>query len=300
MGVVENPLAAEAADRRRGVLHLVFAAVLFTGLSLLAKLVGARVPLPEIILVRSLVTVAFARVALARNGLPVWGTRRTMLALRGVFGFMALACYFYGLTHLPIADAIVIHYIHPVFTLMIAAVVLGEALDRRESLFIVGCFVGVVLVTQPTLLFGTRAASDDPFALAVAFAGALIAAGVYVLIRQLRATEHPLRVVFYNALVASILATPWAGATWVAPDAFAWTVLLGIGVCTFLHQQSMTYGLHLVRAGRATALGYVQVLLSMMAGIWLFHEEVNGIGWVGAAVLAVSAASLASERRPAA
>ncbi|MFY0533065.1 hypothetical protein [Nannocystis pusilla] len=61
MGVVENPQDAEAAATQRGVIHLVTAAILFSGLSVLAKLVGARVPLPQVILVRSLVTVAFAR-----------------------------------------------------------------------------------------------------------------------------------------------------------------------------------------------------------------------------------------------
>ncbi|WAS90460.1 DMT family transporter [Nannocystis punicea] len=298
MGVVEIPRDAEAADTQRGVVHLVVAAILFSGLSVLAKLVGARVPLPEVILVRSLVTVAFALGTLARGDIPVWGKRRTMLGLRGLFGFIALACYFYALMHLPIADAIVIHYIHPVFTLLLATVVLGEALDGRETVFIVGCFVGVVLVTQPQALFGAEATSADPFALTVAVLGALVSAGVYVLIRELRATEHPARVVFYNALVASILSAPWAATTWVAPEPREWTILLAIGGCTFLHQQSMTYGLHLVRAGRATALGYVQVLLAMLAGIWLFGEEVDRVAWIGAVILAVSAAWLATDRKP--
>lgn len=284
-------------DHRRGVLHLVAAAVLFCTLSVLAKLAGTRVPLGEIVLVRSVVTVVLARWALARGHLPVWGTRRAMLTLRGAFGFLALLCYFYGITHLPIADAMVIHYVHPVFTMLLAAAVLGEALDRRESLFIVGCFTGVVLVTQPTLLFGAAAPADDPFALAMALLGALISAGVYVLIRELRATEHPLRLVFYNALVATVLAAPWAGLTWVAPDAAGWAMLLAVGVLTFFHQQSMTHGLHLVRAGRATGLGYLQVLLSMLAGIWLFDERVNWIGWAGASVLAISALQLATDSR---
>jgi drug/metabolite transporter (DMT)-like permease len=295
VSVVEVSQVADAADTRRGVIHLVSAAVLFSAMSVMAKFVGARVPLAELIFVRSLLTVGFARWAMARADVPVWGTRRTMLALRGVFGFIALACYFYSITHLPIADAIVIHYVHPVFTLLLATVVLGEALRRRESLFIAGCFVGVVLVTQPTALFGATSPGSDPFALAVALLGALIAAGVYVMIRELRSTEHPLRVVFYNALVAAVLSAPWAAATWSTPGAFEWLVLIAVGVCTFVHQESMTRGLHLVRAGRATALGYLQVLLSMLAGIWLFDEVVTPIGWIGAGVLAISATLLATE-----
>lgn len=281
-------------DDRRGVLHLLVAALLFCAVSVLAKLLGASVAVSQIILVRSLITVVFARASMARADIPVWGTRRLMLVLRGAFGFLALLCYFYAITHLPIADAMVIHYIHPVFTLLLAAVVLGEALHRRESLFIVGCFAGVVLITRPPLLFGAQASADDPLALGLGLLGAIISAGVYVLIRELRATEHPLRLVFYNALVASLLAAPWAIAQWTAPDRLGWAMLVGLGVCTFFHQRSMTSGLHLVRAGRATALGYVQVLLSIAAGLWLFDEPIDALGWIGAGVLAVSAALLAT------
>jgi len=290
--------AEKLSDHQKGVLHLLAAALLFSALSVLAKLIGEAAPLSQIILVRSVVTVVFARWALARGDIPVWGTRRTMLTLRGAFGFLALLCYFYAVTHLPIADAMVIHYIHPVFTMLLAAAILGEALDRRESLFIVGCFTGVVLVTQPPLLFGAAGTANDPFALAVALLGAIISAGVYVLIRELRATEHPLRLVFYNALVATTVTTPWAATEWVAPDRAGWAILLGVGLCTFFHQQSMTRGLHLVRAGRATALGYVQVLLSIVAGIWLFHEPIDGVAWVGAGVLAISALLLATAAEP--
>ncbi|HEY8377093.1 MAG TPA: DMT family transporter [Nannocystis sp.] len=297
MGTGDQEAAEARALARRGVRDLLFAALVFSVMSVLAKRVGARVPVGELILVRSVMTLVLARRALRARALPVWGTRRRLLAARGALGFVALACYFYSITHLPIADAIVIHYTHPVFTMLLAALVLGEALQRREVVFIGGCFVGVVLVTRPALVFGATTASRDPFALAVAFAGALISAAVYVLIRELRATEHPLRVVFYNALVASALAAPWALAEWVAPDAGEWALLLAIGLCTYVYQDRMTRGLHHVRAGRATALGYVQVLASMLAGIWLFSEEVDAVGWLGAGVLALGAAALATEER---
>lgn len=297
MGAADEQRAESAEAVRRGVADLLFAAVLFSVMSVLAKLAGARIPVAGLIFVRSAVTLALAWRALARRDLPVWGTRRRLLAVRGLLGFVALVCYFYSLTHLPIADAIVIHYTHPVFTMLLAVVVLGEALDRREVLFVVGCFVGVALVTRPALLFGARAAAADPFALALAFAGALTSAAAYVMIRELRSTEHPLRVVFYNALVAAGLAGPWALGAWVAPDPGEWALLIAVGLLTFVYQDRMTRGLHRVRAGRATALGYVQVLLSMLAGIVLFHESVDMLGWLGAGVLALSAWLLATDRR---
>lgn len=285
-------------ETSRGVRYLLVSAVLFCAMSVLAKATGPRIPLPEMILVRGVVSLGLVLWALARAGVPPWGRRRGLLALRGVFGYAALVCYFYGVTHLPIADATVIHYIHPVFTMLLAALLLGERLRGREGLFILGSFVGVVLIVQPPLLFAGASASDDSFALGVALLGAVISACVYVMIRRLRSSDDPLCVVFYNAWLAVLLSAPWAAAEWVMPDAREWAMLVAIGVCTFTYQELMTRGLHIVRAGRATGLGYLQVVLAMASGIVLFDEPVNVLGWVGAAIVATGAGFLVFEPRP--
>lgn len=281
-------------EGRRGVRYLVAAAVVFCATGVLAKTVGSRIPLPEIILVRGVVSLALVLWALSRAGVPAWGHNRGLLALRGVLGYAALVCYLYALTHLPLADATVIHYIHPVFTMLLAAVFLREKVRRRELIFILGCFVGVVLVVQPPLLFG-GAAADDSLALLVALAGAVISAVVYVMIRRLRTSDDPLCVVFYNSWLAVLLSAPWAASAWVMPEGREWALLAAIGVCTFAYQESITRGLHLVRAGRATGLGYLQVVLAMAAGIVLFDEPVNAIGWIGAAIVAIGAGLLVVE-----
>lgn len=281
-------------DDRRGVLYVLTSAVMFSGMSVLAKSAGTRIPLPEIIVMRGAVTLALTSAVMRRRGLPLWGARRDLLLLRGVFGFAALVCYFYAVTHLPLADATLIYYCHPVFTLLLAAATAGDPLQRREVFFVLAAFVGVVLVVRPPLLFG--GAADDPFALAAAFLAALISAGVYVLIRGLRHSDDPLRVVFYGAWVSALLAAPWAAAVWVAPTGREWATLAGMGACSFVHQASMARGLHLVRAGRASGLGYVQVPLAMAAGLIFFAEPVEVTAWIGAAVVALGATMLASDR----
>ena len=99
------------------------------------------------------------------------------------------------------------------------------------------------------------------------------------------------------AIIAlTLLAAPWAAAVWVAPTGREWATLAGMGACSFIHQASMARGLHLVRAGRASGLGYVQVPLAMAAGLIFFAEPVEATAWVGAAVVALGAAMLASDR----
>ncbi|CAN5710214.1 hypothetical protein BH23GEM3_BH23GEM3_24910 [soil metagenome] len=47
---------------------------------------------------------------LRRARVPMWGTNRRLLVLRGLLGFGALACFYYARVHLPLAEATVIQY----------------------------------------------------------------------------------------------------------------------------------------------------------------------------------------------
>ena len=72
-------------------------------------------------------------------------------------------------------------------------------------------FAGVVIAARPTALFG--GAGLDPFAVAVSVGAACASSVVYVTVRKLAQTEHPLVIVFYFPLVALPLTLPW-----VIPD----------------------------------------------------------------------------------
>jgi drug/metabolite transporter (DMT)-like permease len=123
---------------------------------------------------------------------------------------------------------------------------------------------------------------------------AALSSAAYVTVRQLARTEHPLRIVFYFPLVATPLAIPWAAADFVMPSAYDWLYLVGIGITTQLAQVFLTMGLSVERAGRATAVGYIQICFAIVWQITLFGQmpalgTVIGAGLIIAGTVAVSA-----------
>jgi drug/metabolite transporter (DMT)-like permease len=106
-----------------------------------------------------------------------------------------------------------------------------------------------------------------------------------VLIRRIRDRESPLVMVFYFPLVTVPLALPFAVAQWVWPTPTEWLLLLGLGVATQMAQVHMTRGLVLVPAGRATAVGYLQVVLAAVWGALLFGELPDLLTLGGAALI---------------
>ena len=267
------------------------AALSFSLMSLLVKLAGRRLPVQEIVLARALISFFVTWAYLKRRGLRPWGRRRGLLVLRGALGFGALLCFFYSVVHLPLADATVIQYTNPVFAALVAALLRDERVRPRDGACIAASLAGVLLVAQPALVFGAGAAELDPVAVAGALLGAVLSAGAYVTERALTATEEPLVIVFYFAVVSVLGSAPLAAVNPVWPTGNEWLLLVAIGIATQLGQVHLTKGLRVEPAGRALGMGYLQIVFAAAWGVLFFSEIPGGLSLAGF-LLIVSATTL--------
>ncbi len=267
----------------------------FSVMSLLVKVAGRGLPSQEIVLARSVIMLALTVAVLRRMRTPARGNRRGLLLLRGLFGFGALSCFYWSLVHLPLADATVIQYTNPAFTALFAALVLREHLRLRDGIMLLLSLAGIVLITRPALLFGGTERLD-PFAVTIAACGAALSGAAYTTVRKLSATEPTMVIVFWFALVSTFGSLPVPSATSVLPSPLHWLILLGIGMSTYGGQVLFTRGLALERAGRATAIAYVQIVF---AALWstLFFGESPDL-WTAAGALLVVASTFALSTTP--
>jgi drug/metabolite transporter (DMT)-like permease len=263
---------------------MVAAAFFFSVMSLLVKLAGQRLAAEQVVLFRAAVALVLSWGLLRRAGLSPWGKSRGLLFLRGLLGFFALSCFFWALVHLPLAEATVIQYLNPVFTALLAALVLGERLEWRATLSVVGSLGGLLLVARPAFLFG-GARHLDPVASGVALAGALFSAGAYVTVRRVGSGEHPLVVVFWFPLVATPLSLPLAFRVWQWPTPLEWLLLIGVGVATQVAQVFMTHGLQKEPAARATAVSYLQIVFAALWGALVLGEIPDALTLAGASLI---------------
>lgn len=281
---------------RSGATSMVLSAFFFSVMSLLVKEVGTRIPSQEVVFVRALVSMGVAYVLVRRARPGNWGHRKGLLVVRGLAGFSALSCFFYALIHLPLADATVIQYTNPVFTAWLGWLVLAEALSAGEAALSAAGLLGVLLIARPTFLFGGDMRLD-PFATLVGLMGAVFSAAAYVSVRKLGRTEHPMIIVFYFTVVtvpASLPGMLVSGAVW--PSLPELLFLAGVGFTAVLGQLYLTRGLQLEPAGRATAIGYVQILFAATWGMLFFHEFPDALSLLGAALVLVSVVVLARRR----
>ena len=66
--------------------------------------------------------------------------------MRGVFGTIALSMFFYTLQQIPLASAVTIQYLSPIFTALFAAIFLKEKMKLKQWIYFAIAFGGVALL----------------------------------------------------------------------------------------------------------------------------------------------------------
>lgn len=281
-----HPTTTRASES--GIGYMAQSAFWFAVMSMLVKLASAQMPTMQIVFLRGCITLGLAGLVLWRAGLKPLGTRPRLLVVRGLIGSGALVCFYAAVVHLPLAEATVIHQTAPLFTALLAALVLHERLQLRVLVSIGTCLIGVLMIARPATLFGGAVSGFDLVYALVALLGALLSALAYVTVRRLGQTENPLVVVFYFPLMTVPLTAPFALPIWVWPDATGWLLLLGVGIATQLAQVAMTKGLAREAAGRATAIGYLQVAFATLFGAIVFGVWPDAWSWGGMLLILLS------------
>jgi len=292
-----------------GALFMLGSALALSLMTVCVKLAGERLPSQEIVLARAIVSLVLSFALHRRAGIAPLGRHRGWLVLRGLCGFAGLSCVFYSVTHLPLAEATIIQYLHPTFTGLIAAMALGERLSLRTTLASAVSLFGVVLVAGPGWLAAPAATAGveptvlPPLALAAAVGGAFFSGAAYVVVRRLASREDPLVIVLYFPLVTVPATLPAVVFDFVLPLGMEWLWLGAIGVLTQLGQVWLTRGLQQLPAARGTALSYVQVVFAIVWGAVFFAEIPRPASWLGALLvvggtLGVALAPAAGDAEP--
>ena len=294
--MADTPQAWWQQPELQGARSLVLSSLAFSLMTVCVKQLGGRLPVSEIVLVRSLVSIALTTGAMAISGVSPLGRNKSLLLIRGGCGSIALLCFFEAITQLPLASATVLQYTYPTFTAAAAWLLLGERLRRRIGFAVLLGWIGVVCVIQPPWIGAGLAGLALRPAL-VAVAGALFTALAYVSVRKLSTTEHPLVIILYFPLVSIPLTLPAVLQNGVWPSPGDWGWLLGVGILTQLGQIWVTQGLSRLPAARATSLNYVQVVFAALWGCIGFNEGITPLTVLGALlVLGASCISLSARR----
>ncbi len=273
----------------RGILWLSIGAFLFSITDVVVKQLGQKFDPTELAFFRYgigmiMLTPVFIKMGVAelkttRLGLHIVRMSLAMVAQLGIF---------ITVINMPLADATAIFFSKPLFTTVVAVIVISEVVSGRRWIATIVGFVGVLIMIQP------GADTINPIAL-IGVASALAFATANVLIRLLSKTEPPNRILFYYHVGGILVFTGPAIWFWTTPVGIEWVLLISIAVLTTI---GMACFVRAFSAGEASAVGpieYVRLIYAALFGYFLFSEIPSIWTGVGAALIVASAIYIARD-----
>lgn len=229
------------------------------------------IPVFEIVAARALVSLIISYIDVKRKGISVWGNNKPLLFVRGAVGTAALMCVYYAVTTLPLAEATILQYVHPVFTALLGVLFLKERVQTSTMICIAFCLAGLFVMVQPNMNSNTT--NELPlFSIMMALIGALGSSIAYVIVRKLSQTEDSSVIILYFPMVALPISIALIWNDFVWPSLFITIMLVLVGVFTQIGQYGLTKAMQTQAAGKASAYSYVQIVFSALLGVWLFNE----------------------------
>jgi drug/metabolite transporter (DMT)-like permease len=275
------------------VVNMLLATLAFSIMNVFVKKLN-RIPAMEIVFFRCLVSAAICFVGIARARVDWKGNNNLLLVARGAFGTLALFTFFVTMHNIPLATAVTIAYLSPIFTTLIGVLVLGEHVRPKQWLFYAIAFAGVLVIKG----------FDSSVPLLYLFTGLVSAVGsgvAYNLVRRLKEREHPIVVVLHFQLVGVVAGFIFTVVNWVKPvSAWEWFCLLMCGLLTQFGQTCLTKSLQAERIAHVSILNYTGMIYALIFGVFIFgeHYPAQTIAGIVLVVLGVVLSVIYGQRKP--
>lgn len=169
-------------DELRGIIMMLGASLMFSAMGFFVKKLTPHHTSMEIIFFRNVVTLVLILASLSFNPPVQQGGKPFLLAMRGVYGFIAMFFYFYSVSALPLATASTFGKTSPLFTAIIATIMIKEKAGFRVWLSIFVGFAGVLFILKPggnSSLYGSLSGVASGFFAALAYATVRGLSGYY-------------------------------------------------------------------------------------------------------------------------
>jgi drug/metabolite transporter (DMT)-like permease len=285
----------------KGIYLMLGAAFFFSLTSAISKWLGREFHIVQLVFFRNIVGVVFIISSIWRRPLRQEGGKLGLLIFRGVVGTLSLYMLFYAIQTLGLGRASTYQYTYPIFLALFSWLLIGETLNGKEWMAIFVGFTGILFVFRPDLSSSLR---DN----ALGLGNALLTAVSYLSIRQLGVVYDTRSIILsfmLSGIVMPILSMlvgtyypmehlDFLIGTFKWPqNAWQWLGFLALGLTALLGQKMLTQSFTFDKAGRVAAVGYSNILFSVLIG-FLMGEAIPSLSMLTGMLLIIAGGILVS------
>ena len=197
---------------------------------------------------------------------------------RAALNVIAMLAFFYALSITPVVLVQALAFTSPLFTAVLAVLLLGERMRARRITAIAVGFAGALLIIRP----GVQPIELGPL---LVIASAAVWGYVVILIKSLSRTDSAVTITAYMVLLMSPMTFVCALFVWTWPNGVDLAVLVGIGVAATLAQMCMTQALRLAETMVVLPFDFTKLVWGALFAWLLFGELIDTWTFMGALVI---------------
>lgn len=264
----------------------------FMTMAISGRVLSAEMGTFQLLFCRSVVGLAVVLLLLQRSGWQALSFRNLPLqALRNGVHFCGQFGWFFGLAYIPLAEVFALEFTTPIWTALIATLLMGERMTRARLLAIVLGIAGMLVILRPGI------AVVNVASLAV-LGGAFCYGASHVMTKRLLSRgETPLAVLFWMTCLQLPMGLVPALPDWqpLALPMLPWLVLVGVSALSAHY--CIARALALADATVVVPMDFMRLPLIALVGWLVWNEPLDWLVLAGALLmLAGNLASIRAER----
>ena len=210
-----------------------------------------------------------------------WSTQPKLQILRGLTLFFANVLFFYSISIISMAKALILAFIAPLVTTALSPFLLGEQVGfRRWSAVLVG-FAGSLIIIRPGFIDFNLAS--------VAALGTGVFYGVYLIItRKLHTSDNPLLTLLLTGVVGAVCGSLIVPIVWTNPSFNQWSLLALMGVFACIGHLFLILSLKYADASKLAPFGYFEIITNVILGYYFFMDFPDIWTWAGFSIIVSS------------
>ena len=272
---------------RQGIICILCSAFSFALMGMfvhLADLHGDPLPAIQKSFFRNLIAFLIAGILFirhgSRNALAMPRTGWPPLILRALFGTLGIFANFYALSHIPIGNAAILNKLSPFFAVLFSWFWIGEKINARQLLTVIGAFIGALFVIKPT--FAIRTILPE----LVGFSSGLFAGAAYACVRRLGILQVDARlIILFFSGTSCLIALPFIVFGYHPMTAAQFWILIGAGAAAAGGQFGITAAYRAAPPRDIAVYDYTNILFAALLGYLVFGQKADRYSWLGFAII---------------
>lgn len=202
-----------------------------------------------------------------------------MLIFGALHGFIILG-YFIGISLLPIALAVILFFMFPIWIALFSYIILKERITKRVGIALLISFIGLMFVVIPDSKFF----SGDFLGIISAFLAGIFAGLVYVMSKMFK-TYDKFSLVFWQNSIATFFLLPLLLINFPVLNYVEGGIVILIGIATAIPFILYYTALGKVNSGNVGVLMFLEGIIPIILAVFIFQEIPSSLTILGGVLI---------------